>query len=211
MRLKFYAMLDQLIQTAVALTEKFGYAGIFFTQMLESFFVPIPSEVVLPFSGFLASRGLLSLWLVVIVATLANVCGAFAAYVIGWYAGRPFLERYGRYILLYPSDISRLDKIASRHGALVSFFARLIPGIRTISSLVLGSFKIKFKPFLTYTIVGSFLWNLPLAYVGYTVGERWNFLQPYFHKFEIIIGVLIVAGVVFFIAHQVSKHRLNRV
>ena len=201
-------IIEQIISWALALVSKFGYGGIFFTMMLESAAIPIPSEVVLPFSGFLASSGRLNFWLVVFVATLANLAGSTILYWVGFFGGQPILEKYGKYALIHRDDIQKLDSWLKKYGAKLAFVSRLLPGIRTFSSIVLGTGRLNFNKFFWYTFFGSFIWNLPLAYVGLVTGKNWNVLRPYFHKFELVILAAIVIAVILFIFKHV--HRFKR-
>lgn len=198
-------IIEQIISWALALVSKFGYGGIFFTMMLESAAVPIPSEIVLPFSGFLASSGRLHFWFIVLAATLANLSGALIIYYIGLAGGRPLFERYGKYVLVHRDDISKMDSWLVRYGSSTAFFSRLLPGVRTFSSLVFGAGRVKIKKFIFYTVAGSFIWNFALIYVGLIAGNNWNFLQPYFHKFELVILALVVIAVILFVFKQVRK------
>ena len=182
-------------------------AGIFLTMTLESAAIPIPSEVVLPFSGFLASSGHLYFWFVVFVATLANLTGATIIYFVGFFGGRAILERYGKYVLISRESISRMDQLAGTLRAHTAFFSRLLPGVRTFSSLLIGAGKINFKKFFWYTLAGSFIWNLPLAYVGFVTGNNWDFLRPYFQKFELVILAAIVIVIILFVFRQIHKLR----
>lgn len=191
----------------MGLVDKFGYWGIFLMMTLESAAIPIPSEVVLPFSGFLASSGHLYFWLVVFVATLANLTGATIIYFVGFFGGRAILERYGKYVLISAESISRMDRWLARYEAHVAFFSRLLPGVRTFSSLLIGAGKINFKKFLWYTLAGSFIWNLPLTYVGFITGNNWDFLRPYFQKFELVILAAILIVAILFVFRQVHKFR----
>jgi membrane protein DedA with SNARE-associated domain len=198
-----FTIIEQIINWALALVSKFGYGGIFFTMMLESAAIPIPSEVVLPFSGFLASSGRFSFWLIVFVAAAANLTGATIIYFIGFFGGRTILERYGKYLLISTESISKMDRWLDRYEAQVAFFSRLLPGVRTFSSLLIGAGKINFKKFIFYTLAGSFIWNLPLAYVGLITGNNWNFLRPYFQKFELAILAAFLIIVIWFIFKKI--------
>ncbi len=200
-------IIEQIVSWAVGLVDKFGYGGIFFTMALESAAIPIPSEVVLPFGGFLASSGHLHFWLVVFVATLANLTGATVIYFVGLFGGRAVLERYGKYVLVSAESISRMDNWLERYGAHTAFFSRLLPGVRTFSSLVIGAGRVSFGKFFGYTLAGSFLWNLPLAYAGLVAGNNWELLRPYFRKFELIILAAILIAVILFIFRQVHKFK----
>lgn len=121
-------IIEQIISWALALVGKFGYWGIFFAMTLESAAIPIPSEIVLPFSGFLASSGHMYFWFVVIIATAANLIGATIIYLVGFFGGRVILERYGKYVLILPESISKMDRWLERYGAQTAFFSRLLPG-----------------------------------------------------------------------------------
>jgi len=200
-------IVEQIISWAVGLVGKLGYWGIFFTMTLESAAIPIPSEVVLPFGGFLASSGHLYFWFVVIVATAANLIGAMIIYFVGFFGGRAILERYGKYVLVSSESISRMDRWLDRYEAHVAFFSRLLPGVRTFSSLLIGAGKINFKKFLCYTLAGSFIWNLSLTYVGFVAGKNWDFLRPYFQKLELAILAAILIVVILFVFRQIHKLR----
>lgn len=200
-------IIEKIIAWALALTMKFGYGGIFFTMMLESAAIPIPSEVVLPFGGFLASSGRLSFWAVVAVATFANLVGAIVIFYVGHSGGRALLKKYGKYVLIHPSEIEKMDQWLERYGARAAFFSRLLPGVRTFSSLVIGASKMKLRKFIVYTFAGSLVWNLPLVYIGLVTGKNWNILQPYFHKFQLVILALVVIAVVMFVLRHRRHNR----
>lgn len=200
-------IIEGVVVWAVSLIEKTGYLGIFITQTLESAAIPIPSEVVLPFSGFLASSGHLNFWAVVFVATLGNLIGAMAIYFVGLYGGRPILEHYGRYVLITRESIAKVDRWVEHYGSETAFFSRLLPGVRTFSSLIIGATRMNFGKFLLYTLLGSLLWNLPLAYIGLIAGKNWNFLRPYFHKFELAIFILLVLIVIVFLLKHLKKQK----
>lgn len=198
-------VLEGIIVWALGLVEKFGYGGIFLTMALESAAIPIPSEVVLPFGGFWASSGHLNFWFVVLIATLANLTGATIIYFVGLFGGRVVLERYGKYVLISSESISRMDRWLERYGAHTAFFSRLLPGVRTFSSLIIGAGRVNFGKFFGYTVAGSFLWNLPLAYVGFVAGNNWDFLRPYFQKFELVILAAVLVIVILFVFRQIHK------
>ncbi len=202
------ANLIQIVVTwATNIISNFGYGGLFLTMALESAAIPIPSEVVVPFSGFLASKGQLNFWVVVIVATIANLSGAIVIYYIGFFGGEPFLEKYGRYFLIHRDDISKLDSWLSRHGAKLAFLSRLLPGIRTFSSIVIGVGKVNLSKFIWYTLAGSFVWNFALAYIGFTAGNKWDLLRPYFRKFDMLILTVIIIGIILFIFKHIHKFK----
>lgn len=201
-------IIDFFINWGVGLVEKFGYAGIFVTMALESAAIPIPSEVVVPLGGFGAATGVMNFWLVAIVATLANLAGSLALYVFGSFGGRPILERYGKYFLIHRDDLSKMDDWLARHGAAAVFFSRLLPGVRTFGSLVFGAGKVRLWTFSVLTLVGSFIWNLVLAYAGFALGANWSSLRGYFEKFEIVIVVAAIIVATWFIRKHVRKSKV---
>jgi len=200
--------LELFIAWVLVVIAKFGYLGIFVTMALESAAIPIPSEIVLPFSGFLAARGSLNFSLVVLTATLANLAGASILYLIGFYGGRVVLERYGKYIFIRTEEVDRVDRWFSKNQSWTMLVARLVPGVRTFSSLVIGAAEgIKFYKFLFYTFIGSLIWNLILTYAGFWAGDNWNFLHPYFQKAEVVIGVAIALGIIIFIYTHIKRRK----
>lgn len=199
------SILEKILTWAVALVAKFGYGGIFLTMALESAAIPIPSEVVLPFAGFLASSGQLNFWLVVLTATVANLAGAAAIYLVGIYGGRPLLEKYGHYVLISEREISKVENWLVKYQEKAAFFSRLLPGVRTFSSLLFGAARLNFKKFVAYTLAGSVLWNLALTYVGLLAGDRWNTLRPYFQKFELGIAAAILILIAVFLYRHLKR------
>ncbi len=196
-------LLEKIIIWAVALVAKFGYGGIFLTMALESALLPVPSEVVLPFAGFLSSSGQLNFWLVVLIASLANLAGSVALYLVGIYGGRVLLKKYGHYFFIHEAEITKVERWMRHYQGKVAFFSRLLPGVRGFSSLIIGAGGVGFKKFFWYTLFGSLIWNFWLAYAGYVAGNHWDWLGPYFRKFEWLIGAVIFIGVIlFFIKHR---------
>ncbi len=198
-------LIESLAGWGIGLIERFGYWGIFLTMAFESAAIPIPSEVVVPLSGASAAVGIFSFWAVVFVATAANLAGSVALYFVGLRGGRPILERYGKYVLVDSRDIQKLDGWLARYGSAAALFSRVVPGVRTFSSIVFGSGKMFLRPFLLYTLIGSFLWNVALAYAGFTLGSQWEMLQPYFYKFDMVIILLLVLGAVFFVKKHLRR------
>lgn len=189
--------------TAVITTT--GYGGLFLFSALESCAIPIPSEIVLPFSGFLAASGHFNIALVIIVATLGNWLGSLILYAIGKSGGRWILEKYGRYVLISREELIRAENWFARHGHHAIFWSRMLPIIRTYAPFSAGVTGMKLKQFNVYTVVGSFIWNFALAWAGYKAGEHWDALHPYFQKFDIGIGAVIVTVIVWWIARHLKR------
>lgn len=185
--------------------DKTGYVGVFVLSMLESAAIPIPSEIVIPFSGFLVFSGRFAFWAVVIVSTLANLIGSIILFAVGWSGGRWILEKYGKYVFIHKKDLDTGDRWFSQYGVRAVFFSRMLPVVRTFISLPAGVAKMNFKKFIAYTFLGALPWNFALAYIGFKMGENWDTFHIYFQKANYIIAGLILIGVIWYIV----KHRKN--
>jgi len=172
---------------------------------LESACIPIPSEIIMPFSGFLVSSGEMNFWLVVAAGSVGNLAGSLLAWWIGWRGGRPLVEKYGRYILLSQRDLESSDRFFKRYGESTVFFSRLLPVIRTFISLPAGIAKMDSKKFLLYTLAGCIPFTALLTYAGLVLKSNWNALSPYFHKFDLIIALLIILAIIWFIFRHIKR------
>lgn len=190
---------------ALAIIDKSGYLGVFFLSMIESAGIPVPSEVVLPFSGFLAQSGRFTLAGVVILATIANYVGSAILFWIGWSGGRWLVESYGKYFLISRHDLEVGDRWFARHGNKVAFWGRLLPIIRTFVSLPAGVARMDFRKFSFYTLLGALPWNFALGYIGFKAGEHWDVLKIYFHKADWIIGFILVVLLIRYIYKKYAK------
>lgn len=170
----------------------FGYTGLFLLSLFESAAIPVPSEIVLPFAGFLVASGQFTLWLAVLTATAGNVIGSAILFWIGISGGRWILEKYGKYVLIHHGDVEKGEAWFRRHGAEAVFWGRLMPVVRTFISLPAGVSRMNFKKFLLFTTIGALPWNFALVYLGLKAGEHWDSFRPYFHIADIVIGVLVV-------------------
>jgi membrane protein DedA with SNARE-associated domain len=181
-----------------------GLLIVFLTMVAESACIPIPSEVVVPYGGFLAATGHADWLAVVAVATAANMVGSGIAYAVGRYGGRPLFLKYGRYVLIQKHHMDKADLWFERRGELTVFFTRLMPGVRTFISLPAGIAKMPVMRFFGYSLLGSIPWNAALAYLGWAAGRAaggdeasWAKLREQFsrydHIFYIILGVVVLA------------------
>lgn len=204
-------MLEFLAHYIITFIEKTSYLGIFILMALESALIPIPSEVTMPFSGFLASQGIFSFWLVVLVGTVANLAGSLIAYYIGYLLEETVLialiKRYGKFALVTVEDYNHAYQWFTKYGDKVIFISRLLPAVRTVISLPAGMFKMNLTKFIVYTTIGCFLWSVFLTYIGFKLGENWNKLEIYFRKFEIGIGVLIIVALILFIEKKFEMRK----
>ncbi|MBK5278495.1 MAG: DedA family protein [Bacteroidia bacterium] len=200
-------ILASVSQFALYVIGESGYVGIFILSFLESAAIPIPSEVVLPFSGFLILQGKFTLLGVVLTATLANLGGSILLYWIGKSGGRWVLERYGRFVLITHHELKIGDEWFLKHGVKAIFWGRMLPVIRTFISLPAGVTRMNFWRFCAFTFLGALPWNFALVYVGVKTGEHWNILHEYFQRFNyVIVGVGLVF-VIWYIWHYFRKHR----
>lgn len=180
-----------------------GYGGLVLLMGIESACIPLPSEVIMPFAGYLVFRGEMNLWLAALAGAIGCVVGSIPAYYLGMYGGRPLIRRYGRYVLMHAKDLDLADRWFERHGDITVFIARLLPVVRTFIAFPAGVNRMNMRRFIIYTFVGSYPWCLLLAWAGYKLGENWPSLKGYFHKFDVLIGAVILAGIVFWVWRHV--------
>ena len=194
----------------VATISALGYGGIVLLMAIESACIPLPSEIIMPFSGYLVSTGELNLWGVAIAGAIGCVVGSLVAYWVGMYGGRPFIEKYGRYILLSRHDLDIADRWFAKYGEVIVFVSRLLPAIRTFIAFPAGVARMNLTRFVIYTFAGSLPWCLALAYVGQKLGEQWDQdprLKMWFHRFDFLIGIAAVLFVGWWIWRHVKHSR----
>ncbi len=184
-----------------------GYFGIFFCMVIESANIPLPSEIIMPFSGYLANQGTFTLWGVALSGALGNMAGSMLSYGLGAYGGRPFLEKYGKYLLISAKDLAWADRWFEKYGDKATFIARMLPMVRTFISLPAGIARMNFLKFSLYSFLGSLPWCFGLAYIGFKFGENWNALRPYFHQFDLVIGLILLAGLGYFIYSHLKNRK----
>lgn len=176
----------------VATISALGYSGVVLLMAIESACIPLPSEVIMPFSGYLVSTGHMNLWGVGFAGALGCVLGSLVAYWVGMYGGRPLIEKYGRYLLISRHDVDLADRWFANYGEVIVFASRLLPVVRTFIAFPAGVARMKVTRFVIYTFAGSLPWCLGLAYVGQKLGEQWNKddrLKTWFHRFDFLIGI----------------------
>ena len=187
-----------------------GYSGIILMMAIESACIPLPSEIIMPFSGYLVFTGQFGLIGTAVAGAAGCVVGSVAAYFAGVYGGRPFLLKYGRYVLITPKELDTADRFFARYGDAAIFISRLLPVVRTFISLPAGISKMNFPKFVVYTFLGSFPWCLGLSWVGMKLGQNWNTLGKYFHRFDAVIGAFIVMGVAWFLWRHWPRKQVAR-
>jgi membrane protein DedA with SNARE-associated domain len=180
-----------------------GYLGLFVLMTLESALMPIPSEIVMPFAGYLVYLGHFDLTLVVIISSLANLVGSWIGYFLGIKIGRKFVLKYGRYLLIKKEHVNKAEKWMNKHGAKVILASRNMPAIRTIIPLPSGILRVNFVKFSIFTFIGSIPWNFLLTYTGYILGEKWYEIKNYTQ----IIDLILIFAIIFIIIFLIIKYK----
>jgi membrane protein DedA with SNARE-associated domain len=191
--------LKPLVEFIMSFIAQLGYTGIFFLMILESALIPIPSEIIMPFSGFLSSTGRLDPLLVTLSGSLGNLVGSVLTYYLGIKAGRKFILKYGRYILFKKEHLESTENLFERYGDRISFAGRLLPGIRTYVSLPAGIGKTNFTKFVAYTFAGSLIWNSMLTYVGMSLGSNWKNIDKYSTYLDVAALLAVAVFVIWFV------------
>ncbi len=202
-------MIEHIAQWIINLISTLGYPGIIITMAIESALVPLPSEIIMPFSGYLVSTGKFDLWLVALSGAFGNVLGSVLAYWLGFWGHekivRRFIRRWGKWILVSEEELDSAEKLLHKYKDWVVLGSRVLPGIRTIISLPCGIAKLPLPRFIVLTFVGSFIWSLFLAWIGLILGQNWDTLGPYFHKADTVIILLILGSVAWYVWHKLKK------
>ena len=185
-----------------------GYAGVAVAMGIESAMIPLPSELVLPYAGFLISdptqlepitRARWEFWIVVVVATLGNTVGSLIGYAIGAWGGRPFLERWGRYLLIRPHELELADRFFQKYGPATAFFSRLLPIVRTFISFPAGVARMPLGKFILYSTLGAIPWSIVLVFAGVQLGGNWVEIRHALQPFDLAIAVVAVLLIALFI------------
>lgn len=185
----------------------FGYSGVFIAMAIESACIPLPSEIILPFTGYMVFVGHFGFWQATVIATLGNLFGGLVAYYVGVWGGRPFLKRYGRYFLINERELAWTERLFERHGEITVFVGRMLPIIRTFISLPAGIARMNPLKMATYTAIGAFLWCAFLIFVGQKLGENWDSLKPFFHRADVVIGGAIVIVVTYVVLKRLKRRK----
>ena len=199
------AIIDILAGWVVAIIGYLGYAGVFVLMLVESCGIPMPSEVIMPFSGFLVARGELNFWWVVILGAVGNLVGSWLAYFIGYKGGRPLIEKYGKYFLISHHDLDLADRWFAKFGDWMVFIGRLLPVVRTYISFPAGIAKMNFKKFSIYTFAGALPWSLLFAWLGVKMGDNWELIRAKLHDFDMAMLVLVIVGIAWYVGRHLKR------
>ena len=201
---KFLALIFVVIKSVIAAT---GYGGLVILMAIESACIPLPSELIMPFAGYLVYEGSMKLFWVATAGAIGCNVGSLVAYEIGFYGGRPLVEKYGRWILLSRRELNWAAHFFQRWGYLAVFIARLLPVVRTFIALPAGVARMPRGRFHLYTFLGSWPWCFALAWFGRKLGENWRSLGKYFHQFDGVIAAMFAVAIIWFI----WSHWQNRI
>ena len=206
-------ILAVVVSFIIAVISGSGYAGVALLMAIESACIPLPSEVIMPFAGYLVSTGRFNLFLVATAGAIGCNLGSIVAYWIGDWAGRPFIERFGKFVLLDMKDLDRATHFFDKYGSITVLLGRLLPVIRTFIALPAGIARMPQLRFHIYTFVGSWPWCFVLAYVGMKLGQQWDTNPAFkeaFHRVHLAVEIALLAGIVWFVwTHIVSRARSN--
>lgn len=203
-------LLRPLAEFITSVISGLGYGGIFFLMVLESALIPIPSEIIMPFSGFLAATGKLGSVGVVLAGSFGNLVGSTLTYYLGIRLGRAFLIKYGKYILFREHHLVWTEQLFQKYGDKISFVGRLLPGVRTYISLPAGIGKTNFIKFVVYTFAGSIIWNSLLTYGGIQLGRSWQHIDKYSWYLD-IIAVVAIAAFILWVVYINRRRKRNKV
>ena len=201
-----FDIIRPLIEFIISFISRVGYLGIFFLMVLESAMIPIPSEIIMPFSGFLVSAGKFGPILVVLAGSLGNLVGSILTYYFGLKVGRAFIIKYGKYVFFKKEHLEFTEKLFKNYGDKISFVGRLLPVIRTYVSLPAGIGRTNFIKFVFYTLIGSLIWNSVLTFAGMQLGNNWKNIDRY----SIYLDIVTICIIVGFSAWLVLKFKKGR-
>lgn len=188
------------------------WPGVILMMAIESACIPLPSEIIMPLAGWMLIRNqalppVSYLALAGVYGAIGNVIGSLVAYAVGMWGGRPFLEKYGKFILIHRSDLDRADSWFKSYGSWSIFVSRLLPAVRTFISLPAGIARMNLIKFTIYSFIGSFIWSVLLAYAGYQIGEHWEQIRRVMRPFDLAIIIIILALITYYIYRHVRHFR----
>lgn len=203
-------IIELLVQFVTQAIGAGGYAGVAALMGIESACIPLPSEIIMPFAGYLAFKGTFSLFWVATAGAIGCNLGSVIAYWIGAAGGRPLVERYGKWVLMNHHDLDRMTRFFEHYGAITVLLARLLPVVRTFIAFPAGIAKMSQAKFHLYTFIGSWPWCYALAYAGMKLGEKWHTdprFHEAFHRFHLAVEVALLAGILWFVWSHVRRGR----
>jgi len=201
-------MIHDIAQTIVEYIGHMGYWGIFFLMFLESTFFPFPSEIIMIPAGYLAYKGEMNLYIIILVGILGSVAGALLNYYLAMIFGRKFILKYGKYFFIKEETLNKLDSFFAKHGEISTFTGRLIPGIRQLISLPAGLARMHIAKFSFYTALGAGIWVIVLVAVGYLVGSNEALISEYLKSATLIALVSVVLITIFYVVRNKRRREI---
>lgn len=203
------SIIEQIVFWVMGIIGDLGYPGIFLLMAAESALIPIPSEIIMPFSGFLVTEGRFNFWTVVVIGAAGNLAGSWAAYALGYWGHqglvKKMVRKYGKWILLTEEEFDKAVDLFSKYGQWIAAVSRVLPAVRTVISLPAGIARLSFWKFSALTFFGSLIWSAFLAYLGVLLGQNWQIIRPYFRKFDIVIVAIFIILAGLYIYHKLHK------
>ena len=199
-----FERLSELFANLIAST---GYLGVFILMVLESMVAPVPSELVMPFAGFLVADGKLNLWLVIIISTIASVTGSLISYFIAYFGGKELIHKFGKFVLLDKDELEWTERWFQKRGSITILISRFIPVVRHLISLPAGLARMDLKRFIFFTAIGATAWNTFLLLVGMQLRERWELVHKYSKQLDIVVVVLIVLVAAYLVYKHVKRRK----
>lgn len=194
-----------MAQYVLNLIDNYGYLGMFLGMILEAVIIIIPSEVILATGGILAGQGIFNFWGAFFVGLFGSCFCAIIIYIMGYYGGKGFVKRYGKYFFMKEEDLDKTDTWFEKYGLIAACIGRNVPIIRTLISLPVGITRLSFKKFLVYTFIGSIPWTFVFVYFGYALGNNWTILSDITSKFKTPIRILLIILVLSFLISKIKK------
>jgi len=200
------SILSSVTNLIVHTISTLGYPGVGLLMAIQTVAIPVPSEVIIPFAGFLVSVGRFNIFIIAIVGAIGSCVGASAAYYIGFKGGRPLIERYGKYVFISHRDLNFTEKFFAQFGFMAVFIGQLLPIVRSFIGFFAGVAEENFKKFIASVFTGSFLWCLLLGFIGMKLGQHWTDLHTKFQKFDGVVAVLILLAAAYWIYRHIKHH-----
>jgi membrane protein DedA with SNARE-associated domain len=204
-------VLEQFAHYVQGIVADLGYPGLFMLILLESTLIPIPSELVMPFAGYMASKGVFSLPVILVINSTAALVGSGLCYWLGAAGGKPLLVKYGKFVLIRAKDIEKTETFFAKHGKATILIGRFLPVIRHIISIPAGIARMPLVPFFTQTFIGSTIWGTVLIFIGYELGDRWDDVAHTLKRVDVIVGIVIILALAALAFRFVVRRRRERV
>jgi membrane protein DedA with SNARE-associated domain len=204
-------MTEFISHIAVEFLDMAGYWGAAILMALESMVAPVPSEAVMPFVGFLVADGRWQIAYAIAFTSAGSIAGSLISYALGYYGGKPLVLKVGRYLLLDKHDLELTENFFHKRGGLITlFFSRFIPVIRHFISIPAGIGKMRLWPFIGVTMLGATIWNSFLLFLGMKLRAHWTIVQKYSHQVDLVVIILLIAGLSWFIKSRIARSRQER-